>query len=86
MLFQFFCSDGQHSSTADLFFQTPEEGAKHLFHDPEGMLGISLINTPQQKFNFSYLIEVIHYIKLFIPTSLFRGMDSNPATAAIKVD
>lgn len=33
---QFFCPDGQYSSTAGLFFQTPEAGAKRLFHDPEG--------------------------------------------------
>ncbi|KAL4241084.1 H(+)/Cl(-) exchange transporter 7 [Mactra antiquata] len=37
---QFFCPDGQYSSTADLFFQTPEEGAKHLFHDTEGTYGV----------------------------------------------
>lgn len=33
---QIFCPDGQYSSMAGLFFQTPEEGAKHLFHDSEG--------------------------------------------------
>ncbi|WAQ96350.1 CLCN7-like protein [Mya arenaria] len=33
---QIFCPDGHYSSTAGLFFQTPEAGAIHLFHDVEG--------------------------------------------------
>ncbi|KAL3877294.1 hypothetical protein ACJMK2_035024 [Sinanodonta woodiana] len=33
---QFFCPDGQYSSTVSIFFQTPEEGVKHLFHDVVG--------------------------------------------------
>ncbi|XP_052777158.1 uncharacterized protein LOC128214629 [Mya arenaria] len=34
---QFFCPDGHYSSTPGLFFQTPEVGAIHLFHDVEGI-------------------------------------------------
>ncbi|XP_045214169.2 H(+)/Cl(-) exchange transporter 7-like isoform X2 [Mercenaria mercenaria] len=37
---KFFCTAGQYSSTAWLFFQTPEEGVKHLFHDAEGTYSV----------------------------------------------
>ncbi|XP_077866692.1 H(+)/Cl(-) exchange transporter 7-like [Saccoglossus kowalevskii] len=33
---QFFCDDGEFSATATLFFNTPEEALKSLFHDPLG--------------------------------------------------
>jgi len=34
--FQFRCRDGQYNAMASLFFTTPEDGVKSLFHDPLG--------------------------------------------------
>ncbi|XP_062570699.1 H(+)/Cl(-) exchange transporter 7-like isoform X2 [Saccostrea cucullata] len=33
---QFYCNDGQYSSTASILFQSPEDSVKSLFHDPKG--------------------------------------------------
>ena len=33
---QVFCHDGQHSSMATMWLQTPEESVKSLFHEQPG--------------------------------------------------
>ncbi|XP_061182131.1 H(+)/Cl(-) exchange transporter 7-like [Saccostrea echinata] len=33
---QFYCNDGQYSSTASILFQSPEDSVKSLFHDAKG--------------------------------------------------
>ena len=34
--FQMHCMDGEYSSMATMWFQTPEQSVKSLFHDPPG--------------------------------------------------
>ena len=31
-----FCDEGQQSTSASLWYQTPEESVRSLFHDPTG--------------------------------------------------
>lgn len=33
---QLFCDDGQYNAMSGLFFQTPEQSVRSLFHDPPG--------------------------------------------------
>ncbi|KAK3600873.1 hypothetical protein CHS0354_019220 [Potamilus streckersoni] len=64
---QFFCSDGQYSSTVSIFFQTPEEGVKHLFHDVVGTyrpLTLAL-------YCVAYFIMACWTYGLCIPSGLF---------------
>ncbi|WAQ96324.1 hypothetical protein MAR_029014 [Mya arenaria] len=45
-LLQFFCPDGNKSSMAGLFFQTPEAGAIKFFHDVEEATGNITFGLP----------------------------------------
>ncbi|XP_048761275.2 H(+)/Cl(-) exchange transporter 7-like [Ostrea edulis] len=40
---QFYCNDGQYSSTASILFQSPEDSVKSLFHESKGMYSPSTL-------------------------------------------
>ncbi|XP_052263703.1 H(+)/Cl(-) exchange transporter 7-like isoform X2 [Dreissena polymorpha] len=64
---QFFCPDGQYSSTAGLFFQTPESSAIHLFHDAEGTYRLETLGL----FTVVFFVLAVWTYGLSIPSGLF---------------
>ncbi|KAI8797392.1 H(+)/Cl(-) exchange transporter 7-like isoform X2 [Biomphalaria glabrata] len=66
-LVQFFCQDGQYSSTARLFFDTPEATVKHLFHNVPGTYQVVTLTI----FASGYFLLACWTYGLSIPSGLF---------------
>lgn len=64
---QLFCDDGQYNAMSGLFFQTPEQSVRSLFHDPPGSFDpITLLF-----FCITYFILATWTYGLAIPSGLF---------------
>ncbi|KAH9513089.1 H(+)/Cl(-) exchange transporter 7 [Bulinus truncatus] len=66
-LVQFFCKDGEYSSTARLFFDTPEATVKHLFHNIPGTYQLGTLSI----FASGYFLLACWTYGLSIPSGLF---------------
>ncbi|XP_059172369.1 H(+)/Cl(-) exchange transporter 7-like [Physella acuta] len=66
-LVQFFCKDGEYSSSARLFFDTPEATVKHLFHNVPGTYQIVTLSI----FASGYFLLACWTYGLSIPSGLF---------------
>ncbi|CAL1536656.1 unnamed protein product [Lymnaea stagnalis] len=66
-LVQFFCKDGEYSSSARLFFDTPEATVKHLFHNEPGTYQIITLSI----FASGYFLLACWTYGLSIPSGLF---------------
>jgi chloride channel 7 len=64
---QLFCNDGQYNAMAGLFFQTPEQSVRSLFHDPPGSFDPFTVTL----FFFAYFILAAWTYGLAIPSGLF---------------
>ena len=64
---QLFCNDGQYNAMAGLFFQTPEQSVRSLFHDPPGSFDPYTVTL----FFFAYFILAAWTYGLAIPSGLF---------------
>lgn len=64
---QFYCRDGEYNTMSVLFFTTPEEGVKSVFHDPLG----SLLPVTIVSFVVPYFFLACWTYGLKVPTGLF---------------
>ncbi len=64
---QLFCDDGQYNAMAGLFFQTPEQSVRSLFHDPPGICILSHSGCIMLKCNWLF---IHHYEGSFNPYTL----------------
>ncbi|XP_005096600.1 H(+)/Cl(-) exchange transporter 7 [Aplysia californica] len=67
MLVQFFCNDGEYSSSARLFFDTPEATVKNLFHSPPGTYQVLTLTI----FATGYFFLACWTYGLSVPSGLF---------------
>ncbi|XP_038063620.1 H(+)/Cl(-) exchange transporter 7-like isoform X1 [Patiria miniata] len=64
---QMFCNDGEYSSSASLFFNTPEESVKSLFHDMQGSYSVTTLTV----FCICYFLLACWTYGLSVPSGLF---------------
>lgn len=64
---QLFCDDGQYNAISGLFFQTPENSVRSLFHDPPGSFNPITLGL----FCIAYYILAVWTYGLAIPSGLF---------------
>ncbi|XP_033630526.1 H(+)/Cl(-) exchange transporter 7-like [Asterias rubens] len=64
---QMFCHDGEYSASASLFFNTPEESVKSLFHTAPGTYGIDTLGI----FCAVYFLLACWTYGLSVPSGLF---------------
>jgi chloride channel 7 len=64
---QLFCDDGQYNAMSGLFFQTPEQSVRSLFHDPPGSFNPLTLTV----FCIAYYILTVWTYGLAIPSGLF---------------
>ncbi|ESO84072.1 hypothetical protein LOTGIDRAFT_155388 [Lottia gigantea] len=66
-LVQFFCDDGQYSTTANIFFQTPESSVKDLFHNQPGSYEVKTLGF----YTLVYFLLATWTYGLSVPSGLF---------------
>ena len=64
---QLFCDDGQYNAMSGLFFQTPENSLRSLFHNPLGSFNPVTLSV----FCFAYFFLAVWTYGLAIPGGLF---------------
>lgn len=64
---QLFCDDGQYNAMSGLFFQTPENSLRSLFHNPLGSFNPITLGT----FGIAYFFLAVWTYGLAIPGGLF---------------
>ncbi|CAG5134838.1 unnamed protein product, partial [Candidula unifasciata] len=67
VLVKFFCQEGEYSSSAKLFFDTPEATVKHLFHNDPGTYQISTLCI----FASGYFFLACWTYGISVPSGLF---------------
>eukprot|EP00057_Strongylocentrotus_purpuratus_P024058 XP_011678532.1 PREDICTED: H(+)/Cl(-) exchange transporter 7 [Strongylocentrotus purpuratus] len=64
---QLFCGDGEYSASSTLFFNTPEESVKLLFHKEPGSYDLAILSV----FIVTYFILACWTYGLSVPSGLF---------------